>query len=133
MLLREPPFFASRFRWIDSPDLVQRLGHPQAGRMERPSLIVVEDPTHRRAIVEHHGAGRIRFGRRRVAAAAITVDGGFRIVCLRGRSGASALCRWSTACSIFRRPRTFFRIWTLAWLSASRTGLARSRRKWLSQ
>ena len=29
LLLREPPFFASRFRWSDSLDLVQRLGHPQ--------------------------------------------------------------------------------------------------------
>ena len=47
-------------------DLVQRLGHPQPGRMQRPPLIVVEDPAHRRAIVEHHGAGGIDHGRRRV-------------------------------------------------------------------
>ena len=40
-----------------------------------------------------------------------------------------APCRLSMACSIFRRPRTFFRIGTLAWLSASKTGLATSRRK----
>ena len=33
--------------------------------MERPPLIVVEDPANRRAIVEHHGAGRIDHGRRR--------------------------------------------------------------------
>ena len=59
LLLCEPPFFSSRFRWIDSLDLIQGLGHPQAGRVQRPSLIVIEDPTHRRAVVEHHGAGRI--------------------------------------------------------------------------
>jgi hypothetical protein len=38
---------------------------------------------------------------------------------------ASAPCRRSTAYSIVCRPRTFLRIWTLAWLSASRTGRAR--------
>src|SRR6478672_989592 len=36
-------------------DLVQALGHPQPGGMQRPPLIVIEDPAHRRAIVEHHG------------------------------------------------------------------------------
>ncbi len=38
-----------------------------------------------------------------------------------------------TACSTPLSPRTFLRICTLAWLSASSTGLARSRRKWLAQ
>ena len=40
-------------------DLYQGLGHPQAGWMARPSLIVIENATHRRAIIEYHGAGRI--------------------------------------------------------------------------
>jgi hypothetical protein len=94
-------------------------------------LIVVEDPAHRRAIVEHHAAGGLDHGGRRVAAAgAAPVAPGAPDV--RSSSG-SAFCRRSTACSIARRPRTFFRIRTLAWLSASSTGLARSRRKWLSQ
>ena len=66
LLLREPPFFASKFRWIDSWTSCQRLGHPQPGRMQRPPLIVIEDPAHRRAIVEHHRAGGIDHGRRRV-------------------------------------------------------------------
>src|SRR3954452_15491061 len=50
-------------------------------------------------------------------------------------TGPSATPRWcsSTVFSIARKPRAFFRIRTLAWLSASRTGLARSRRKWLPQ
>ena len=34
--------------------------------MERTSLVVIENSTYSRAIVEHHGAGRIGFGRRRV-------------------------------------------------------------------
>ena len=34
-------------------------GHPQARRMERSTLIVVEDATHRRAVVEHHGTCQI--------------------------------------------------------------------------
>ena len=38
-------------------DLVQRLGHPQPGWMQRSPLIVVEDPPHRRAIVEHYAIG----------------------------------------------------------------------------
>src|SRR4051794_16862286 len=48
-------------------------------------------------------------------------------------SGADPCRRFSTERSIPRRPRTFRRICTLAWLSASSTGLARSRRKWLAQ
>ena len=32
-----------------------------------------------------------------------------------------------------RKPRTFVRICTLAWLSAFSIGLARSRKKWLTQ
>ena len=47
-------------------DLAQRLRHPQAGRMQRPSLIVVEDPAHRRAVVEDHRARGIDHGRRPV-------------------------------------------------------------------
>jgi hypothetical protein len=43
-------------------NLIQGPGHPQAGRSERPTLIVVEDAAHRRAVVEHHGARGI--GRR---------------------------------------------------------------------
>ena len=53
-------------------DLVQRLGHPHAGRMQRPTVIVIEDPTHRRAVVEDHaargidhGSGPVRHGRGR--------------------------------------------------------------------
>ena len=59
------PFFLVQVPLDRLADLIQGLGHPQAGRVERSSLIVVEDATHRRAIVEHHGAGRI--GRRQPA------------------------------------------------------------------
>jgi hypothetical protein len=44
--------------------LGEALGHPHAGRMQRPPLIVIQYPTHRRAIVEHHRAARIDHGRR---------------------------------------------------------------------
>ena len=47
-------------------NLIQSRGHEQAGRLERASLIVIENSTYSRAIVEHHGAGRIGFGSRRV-------------------------------------------------------------------
>ena len=35
-------------------DFGQRLGHPQARRMQRPALVVVEDATHRRTVVQDH-------------------------------------------------------------------------------
>jgi hypothetical protein len=47
-------------------DLIQGLGHPQAGRVERSTLIVVEDAAHRRAVVEHHAARGIGLRRGRV-------------------------------------------------------------------
>ena len=60
--------------------------------MERPPLVVVEDPAHRRAIVEHHGAGGIDLGRRRGPhAAAVAVDGGFGIVSAARPSGLGPL------------------------------------------
>jgi hypothetical protein len=61
-------------------DLVQRLGHPHAGRMQGPTLIVIEDPTHRRAIVEDHTAGGIDHGRRQVRRGRRRRDGGCGIV-----------------------------------------------------
>ena len=47
------------------PDLVQGLGHSQPGRVEWSTLVVVENPAHRRAIVEHHTASRIGPGQAR--------------------------------------------------------------------
>ena len=47
--------------------------------MQRPPLIVIQDPAHRRAIGEHHAAGRIDHGRRRVRRRGCR-DGGFRSV-----------------------------------------------------
>jgi hypothetical protein len=49
--------------------------------MERPSLIAIENPAYRRAIIQHHGAGRIGFGGRRVRRAHEHAHGGFGIVC----------------------------------------------------
>lgn len=60
-------------------NLVEGLSHPQARRMQRSTLIVVEDPTHRSAIVEHHGVGRIDHGSRQVRRRGRR-DGGFRSV-----------------------------------------------------
>ena len=40
--------------------LLQCLRHPQAGRMERATLIVVDDAAHRRAVVEDHARPRHR-------------------------------------------------------------------------
>ena len=74
------PFFRVQVPLDRLLDLVQRLGHPQAGRMQRSALIVVEDPAHRRAVVEHHGAGGIDHGRRRVRRGRGRRDGGFGIV-----------------------------------------------------
>ena len=48
--------------------------------MERASLVVVENSTYSRAIVEHHGAGRIGFGRRRIRRPHDHGHGCFRIV-----------------------------------------------------
>ena len=49
------PFSSSKFRWIDSSDLTFGVdAGPFAGRMQRPTLVVVENPTHRRAVVEQH-------------------------------------------------------------------------------
>ncbi len=48
--------------------------------MERTSLIVIENPSHRRAIVQHDGACRIGFGSRRVCRPHDHGHGCFRIV-----------------------------------------------------
>ena len=79
------------------------------GGSSGPPSIVVEDPTHRRTIVEHHRAGGISHRQEPTAPP--------RSPCrwLPERQGVlaplvSALCRRSTACSIVRRPRTFCRI-----------------------
>jgi hypothetical protein len=44
-------------------------------------LIAIENPAYRRAIIQHHGAGRIGFGGRRVRRAHEHAHGGFGIVC----------------------------------------------------
>ena len=111
-------------------DLGQGLGHPHAGRVQRPPLIIVEDPTHRRAIVEDYRVGGIDHGGgRRDGGGGLGRD----VRDIAGRLGASNEEPAEALAWIARRPRTFFRIRTFAWLSASVTGLARSRRKWLSQ
>ena len=61
-------------------DLIQSLGHEQAGRLERTPLVAIEDPTYSRAIVEHHGASRIGFGRRRIRRPRDHRHGCFRVV-----------------------------------------------------
>ena len=48
--------------------------------MQGPTLIVIEDPTHRRAIVEDHTAGGIDHGRRQVRRGRRRRDGGCGIV-----------------------------------------------------
>ena len=60
------PLFCAQVPLDRLLDLAQGLGHPQAGRVQRPALIVIEDPAHRRARVEHHRARRIDHGRRQV-------------------------------------------------------------------
>jgi hypothetical protein len=47
-------------------NFLQGRGHPQAGRLQRSSLIVVEDAAHGRTVVEHHATGRIGLRLRRV-------------------------------------------------------------------
>src|SRR3954447_20366792 len=51
------PFFRPQVPLERLLDLGQRLGHPQPGGVQRPPRIVVEDPPHRGAILEHHAVG----------------------------------------------------------------------------
>ena len=74
------PFFLVQVPLDRFADLIQGLGHPQAGRVERSTLIVVENATHRRAVVEHHGTRRIGLRRGRVRRPDGHRHGGFGIV-----------------------------------------------------
>ncbi len=81
--------------------------------MERASLVVIENPTYSRAIVEHHGAGRIGFGRERIRRPRDHRHGCFRVVF------PEAFRRLGTLPfehGLFDLPqaRTLRRIWTLA-------------------
>jgi hypothetical protein len=59
-------------------DFAQGLGHSHAGRVQWPSLIVIEDPPHRRTRAEHPRARRIDHGRSRVRRRYGRRAGGFR-------------------------------------------------------
>jgi hypothetical protein len=77
--------------------------------MKRSSLIVIENSTHRRAIIEHESAGRIGLGRRRVPRLQITGPVAEELF-PSTPFDASMFCRLSTVCSIFLKPRTLLRI-----------------------
>jgi hypothetical protein len=85
-------------------------------------LTVVDDASNGCAVIEHDvkylGSGIDRW-RRPVSPITLT--------------GRSAARDFNTSRSIARKPRIFRRICTLAWLSNSSTGLAKSRKKWLAQ
>jgi hypothetical protein len=44
------------------PDLVQRAGHSQPGRVEWTALVIVEDPANRGTVVQDYTASRIILG-----------------------------------------------------------------------
>src|SRR5271157_4907120 len=75
-----PPFFRVQVPLDRLANLLQSRGHLQAGRLERASLIAIENSTYSRAIVEHHGAGRIGLERRRIRRPRDHRQGCFRIV-----------------------------------------------------
>jgi hypothetical protein len=72
-------------------NLLQSLGHSQAGRMKRASLVVVENATNSRAIVEHYGAGGIGLRRRRVGGPNDHRHGCLRIVFPEAFQGLGSL------------------------------------------
>ena len=101
----EPPFFASKFRWIDSRTSFKAAAIEQAGRMERASLVVLEFPRTAAESSSTTGSGRIGFQEQApVTGTTITVTVAVGSSCAR-LVNASAFCRLSTACSIFRSPR----------------------------
>lgn len=61
--------------------------------MERASLVVVENSTHGRAVIEHHGGGGIGFRSRRIRGPNDHRHGCLRIVCREafGRLGSLPL------------------------------------------
>ena len=103
-------FFASKFRWIDSRTSFRASAMSRPGGWRGPPWSSLRIPRTSRGIVEHHGAGRIEFGRQ----VRLQADDHRHSCCrdrpVRGLSDASASCRLSTACSIFRSPRTLCRI-----------------------
>jgi hypothetical protein len=68
------------------PNFIQGRGHPQAGRLKGASLIVVEDAAHGRAVIEHHGTGRVGLRLRRVRQPYGDRPRGLAIVAGRGLS-----------------------------------------------
>src|SRR5262249_19206979 len=72
------PFFRRQVPADRLLDLMQRRGHPEPWRLDRSPLVIVEDPPHRRAIVEHHRAGGIDLGSRPIRRRRGRRAGGFR-------------------------------------------------------
>ena len=56
------PFFRVQVPLDRLPDLVQRVGHPQPGRVEWTALVVVENAANRGTVVQDHVARRIILG-----------------------------------------------------------------------
>ena len=100
--------------------------------MQWSSLIVVENATHRRAILEHHGTRGISFRGRCVRRPGDHRYSGFRIIFrdFFRRFGGILL---EHRLFDFPQAANLLPHLNLAWLSASKTGFATSRRKWLSQ
>ena len=92
------------------PDLVQRVGHSQPGRVEWTALVIVENPANRGTVVQDHVARRIIpvGDGSALTRASVTTDSG-----TGGGGGSTGVesRRWvRTDCSIPLKPRTFFRI-----------------------
>src|SRR5262249_44606336 len=120
--LREAPFPAARFRPMDRLTSVSAALISSPGGWSGPPWSLLRMP---RTAAQYSSTTSPAGSSGVVASASSPTDG--------DPSGTDACRRFSTERSIPRRPRTFWRSCTLAWLSASRTGLARSRRKWLAQ
>src|SRR5262249_46060503 len=56
---RRAPFFRAQVPLERVAYLLQRLSHAQARRLQRPTLVVVENPSHCRTVVQHHLPGLI--------------------------------------------------------------------------
>jgi len=65
LLLDEPPFFASRFLWSDSRTSVKASAIRKPGGCSGPPLVVVRNPPHGRAVVQHDLAPGLLTGRQR--------------------------------------------------------------------
>src|SRR3954451_11256924 len=119
--LREPPFCRARFRPIDCLTSVSAALISNPGGWSGPPWSLLRMPR----TAAQYSSTTLPDGSPGAGAATFSSAEG-------DPSGTEACRLFSTDRSIPRSPRTFRRICTLAWLSASRTGLARARRKWLA-